>query len=193
LFHLTGVGQPDDQAKQAFIELHDRLGPRLLAYLVRRVPDTEVAAELWAESWAAAFEGWGRVRSKDPRAAEAWVFGIARHQLAAYYRSGSIERRALQRLRWTVPTIDGALDEELDRLVDRDALRAEIGEALEALSPDRRDAVRLRIVDGLGYDAVAARLGCSEQTARAHVSRGLRRLARALNHTTSRSTEMTTR
>jgi RNA polymerase sigma factor (sigma-70 family) len=76
--------------------------------------------------------------------------------------------------------------------LDRDALRAEIGEALEALSPERRNAVRLRIVDGLGYDAVAARLGCSEQTARAHVSRGLRRLASALDHATSRSTEMTT-
>jgi DNA-directed RNA polymerase specialized sigma24 family protein len=146
------VAQPDDRPKQAFIELHDRLGPRLLAYLVRRVPDTEVAAELWAESWAAAFEGWGRMRSNDPCAAEAWVFGIARHQLAAYYRSGSIERRALERLRWTVPPIDG-----------------------------------------LGYGEVASRLGCSEQTARAHVSRGLRRLASALDHTTSRATEMTTR
>jgi hypothetical protein len=53
---------------------------------------------------------------------EAWVFGIARDQLAAYYRCGSIERRALARLRWSVPQVDGALDDELERVVERDAI-----------------------------------------------------------------------
>lgn len=74
------MDQPEQQAKQAFLELYDRLGRRLLAYLVRQVPDVEVAAELWAESWAVAFENWRRRRSSDPGSSEAWVFGIARHQ-----------------------------------------------------------------------------------------------------------------
>ena len=40
--------------------------------------------------------------------------------------------------------------------------------------------MQLRVLDDLPYDAIAKRLGCSEQTARAHVSRGLRRLERVL-------------
>jgi RNA polymerase sigma-70 factor, ECF subfamily len=172
--------QPD-QAREAFVELYDRLGRRLMAYLVRRVHDSDAAAELWAETWAAAFENWRRCRSQGSAQAEAWVFGIARHQLAAYYRSGSIRKRALERLSWSVPPVDAALDEEMERIVDRDALRRAFADALEALPPMRRRAVRLRIVDGLAYPDVAARLGCSEQAARAHVSRGLRRLGDVLD------------
>jgi RNA polymerase sigma-70 factor (ECF subfamily) len=41
--------------------------------------------------------------------------------------------------------------------------------------------VRLRVVDELGYAAIASRLGISEQTARARVSRGLRALAAAVD------------
>lgn len=165
------------QSRQAFVALHDRLGRRLLVYLARRVHDTDAAAELWAECWAVAFEGWRRCRADTDAQAEAWVFGIARNQLAAYYRTGSIELRALERLRWTVPQVDGALDEELERVVDREMLRSVFAQALQTLPPMRRRAVRLRIVDGLDYGDVAAHLGCSEQAARAHVSRGLKRLA----------------
>ena len=54
-------------------------------------------------------------------------------------------------------------------------LRSAVQGALAELGPEQREAVRLRVVDELGYPAVAARLGVSEQTARARVSRGLRR------------------
>jgi RNA polymerase sigma-70 factor (ECF subfamily) len=181
-----------DQPKQTFVALHDRLGRRLLTYLVRRVHDTDAAAELWAECWAVAFENWQRCRAGTGPEAEAWVFGIARNQLAAYYRTGSIELRALTRLQWTVPSVDGALDDELERVVDREALRAAFAEVLETLPPMRGRAVRLRIVDGLEYRDVAARLGCSEQAARAHVSRGLKRLAGALDQYELRNTEVST-
>ncbi len=40
--------------------------------------------------------------------------------------------------------------------------------------------MQLRLVEDLPYGAIAERLGCSEQTARAHVSRGLRRFEHVL-------------
>jgi len=109
------------------------------------------------------------------------VFGIARNQLAAYFRSGAIERRALERLHWAVPAFEGELDEDLARVAELDGLRAIVVDALSDLPAKRRRAVQLRIVDGLAYHEVANRMGCSEQAARAHVSRGLRRLAQALD------------
>ena len=97
---------------------------------------------------AAAFENWRRCRAEGRAQAEAWVFGIARHQLAAYYRSGAIRKRALERLSWSVLPVDAALDEELERMeriVDRDALRRAFADALDTLPPMRRRAARPRL------------------------------------------------
>lgn len=170
-----------EPTKQAFIEVYERAGRRLLVYLARRLHDVDAAADLWSECWAVAFESWSRCTAESPEGAEAWVFGIARNQLAGYYRSGAIERQALERLHWTVPAFDGELDDDLARVAELDGLRAVLAEALSELPARRRRAVRLRIIDGLAYHEVAARMGCSEQAARAHVSRGLRRLAQALD------------
>lgn len=167
--------------KGAFVALHDRAGRRLMRYLARRLHDVDAAAELWAECWAVAFESWPRCYAVDEDAAEAWVFGIARNQLAAYFRSGSIERRAMARLKWTVPAVAGAFDEELERVAELDLLRTVLAEGVRELPAKRRRAVQLRIVEGLSYGEVATQMGCTEQAARAHVSRGLRRLADAMD------------
>jgi RNA polymerase sigma factor (sigma-70 family) len=182
--------EPVELHQKAFIALHERMDGRLFAYLRRRMRDPDAAAELGAECWAAAFAGWRRCRATCDAEAEAWVFGIARHQLGRYYRNGSIERRAVERLALITAPSGGALDEELERVADRDALSETIANMMLTLPPMRRRAVRLRIVHGLDYDEAAARLGCSEQAARAHVSRGLRQLADVLNRDGSRAAEV---
>jgi RNA polymerase sigma factor (sigma-70 family) len=171
---------PADRTQAAFEALYDATAQRLLVSLTRRTQDVDVARELWAECWAAAFEGWPRCRATDTPALEAWVFAIARRRLADYWRAGAIERRALERLRWSVPQFAAAEDEQLARVAELDALREVVADALARLPDRRRRAVALRIVDGLSYPDVAARLGCSEDAARAHVSRGLRGLQRTL-------------
>ena len=69
----------------------------------------------------------------------------------------------------------------IEELAALGELRSAVQGALAELGPEQREAVRLRVVDELGYPAVAARLGVSEQTARARVSRGLRALAAAVD------------
>lgn len=112
------------------------------------------------------------------------MFGIARRQLIAYYRAGAIRRRALDRLRWEAPTLSGP-DElaELEREAELEALKPALADALGTLPAKRRRAVELRIMAGQPYPQIAAQLGCSEQAARANVSRGLRHLAEILDHT----------
>ncbi len=171
-----------DRSKAAFEELYGRVAERLLVYIARRMHDPDAVAEVWSECWAVGFEGWVRCTAVGPAATEAWVFGIARHRLADYYRSGAIEHRALTRLGWSVPVFDHAAGDELKRVTDLDSLKTIVNDALSDLSAKRRHAVRLRIVDGLSPRDVAARMNCTEQTARAHVSRGLRRLAKAIDH-----------
>jgi RNA polymerase sigma factor (sigma-70 family) len=170
-----------DRSKEAFEALYDRTAERLLLSLTRRTQDTEVAGELWAECWAAAFTRWPACRATGPDGEEAWLFSIARRRLGNYWRTGNIERRALERLRWSIPAGSPAEDEELARIAELDALRDALSLALAALPARRRRAVGLRIIDGLSYREVAARLGCSEDAARAQVSRGLRQLQREID------------
>ncbi len=56
-------------------------------------------------------------------------------------------------------------------------MRRQLDQAFKALPYAQARALQLRVVDGLGYDLIARRMGCSEQTVRARVSRGLRALA----------------
>src|SRR5512132_2783426 len=64
---------------------------------------------------------------------------------------------------------------------DLSDLRVLVGRALRTLSAEQREVLELRIVRELDYPQIARRLGISEPTARARVSRGLRGLAAALD------------
>ena len=67
--------------------------------------------------------------------------------------------------------------ERIEDLVDFAPIKEALVEALETLSVDQREALRLHVIGGLAYSEVAKQLACSEDNARQRVSRGLRRLA----------------
>jgi RNA polymerase sigma-70 factor (ECF subfamily) len=67
--------------------------------------------------------------------------------------------------------------DRIEDLVDFEEVRAGVVEAFGRLSDDQRQAMTLRVIEGRPYEEVAQTLSCSEQAARARVSRGLRRLA----------------
>jgi len=162
-------------------ELYRRHGRELLLFLVRRTADPETALDLWAETFAQATAGRRRFRGRTEDEAAAWLYGIAKRQLAQFYRRGSAERRALERLEIERPPMTPEVEAELVREAGLAEVRREVAAAIAALSPDVRDAVALRVVDELPYADVAARLAITEAAARARVSRGLRALGSALD------------
>jgi DNA-directed RNA polymerase specialized sigma24 family protein len=95
--------------------LYVRHRDELLAFFVRRTSDTEVALDLWGETFAQALAGRGRFRGATEEEAGAWLYGIARRQLARYYRRGSAERRAMTRLGIERPTINPHTEAEMNR------------------------------------------------------------------------------
>jgi RNA polymerase sigma factor (sigma-70 family) len=162
-----------------FTELYRRHAEDLLRYFARRTLDPEAAAELTAETFASAFMS--RKTYKDTGAnGVAWLYGVARHQLGRFFRAGRVDAQARRRL--GMPERDLPLEdyERIEDLVDFEPVRGAIAAALETLSDDQRDAMRLRVIDGLSYEEVARRLSCSEMNARQRVSRGLRKLALVL-------------
>jgi RNA polymerase sigma factor (sigma-70 family) len=161
--------------------LYGAHGEALLLFLVRRTADTEVALDLWAETFAQALAGRHRFRGSSDGEAAAWLYAIARGQLSRYYRRGRAERRALDRLRLQRPHADELVEAELARRAGLEELRQELRAAIAQLSDDTRQAIELRVIAELPYPAVAQRLAISEQTARARVSRGLRALGDLLD------------
>lgn len=153
----------------------------MLVYFTRRCYDAQLAVDLVAETFARAFASRRSFRGGAGDDASAWVWAIARNVLSDALRRGHRERRALGRLGLEVPNLD---DEELARvehLAGLPGLRDSMGQALAALSADHREALHLKVVLELDYPSIAARLGISQATARARVSRALRALRVALD------------
>jgi RNA polymerase sigma-70 factor (ECF subfamily) len=163
-------------------ELYRRHADDLLVFLVRRTADVEIALDLWAETFAIAIEGARRYRGKTDAEAAGWLWGIARNQLALYYRRGKAERAAINRLGLEPPEVDPAVEEQITRRAELESLRRELGQAIAELSDETRAAIEMRVVQELPYATVAARLEISEPAARARVSRGLQALGAALDH-----------
>lgn len=161
--------------------LYARHRDGLLAYFVRRTSDTDVALDLWAETFAEAVRSRRRYRGTSDEEAAGWLYAIARRQLAMYYRRGYAERRALDRLGIERPPADELVEAEIVRRAGLTELRRELAVAVATLNDDTRAAIELRVIDELSYADVAARLAITEATARARVSRGLRSLAQILD------------
>src|SRR5665811_1141322 len=161
--------------------LYARHRAELLAFLVRRTGDTEVALDLWGETFAQALAGRGRFRGSSDEEAAAWLYGIARRLLARYYRRGSAERRAMTRLGIERPTVSRDTEAEILRRAGLQDLRQTVAAGLTVLSEDAREAITLRIVEELSYPELATRLAISEQAARMRVSRGMRTLGGVLD------------
>jgi RNA polymerase sigma-70 factor (ECF subfamily) len=155
----------------AFTELYRRHAEDLLRYFARRTLDPEAAAELTAETFAQAFSS--RTSYTDTGAnGVAWLTGGA---ASADGSSGGA---------WTPPrrrrgcrSIAPRGLRTIEDLVDFAPIKDALVEALETLSNDQREALKLNVISGLGYPEVAKRLACTEENARQRVSRGLRRLA----------------
>src|SRR6478672_4080510 len=166
---------------EAFARFYVEHAEGLLAYLARRVHDPDLALELTAESFAQAYIGRVRFRGSTDAEAAGWLYGIARRQLALYFRKGAVERRALTRLGIEVPHFDDEQKARLEDLASLDDVRASLRIELERLSDGQRQALELRVVEELPYREVARRLRVSEGAARVRVARGLKALAAALD------------
>ena len=166
----------------AFRQLYDRWAETLLAYFYRRTFDAEVAADLLAETFAVAYERRGKFRDVG-RPGGAWLYGIAAKELAHWYRRQAVERRAIRRLGLEVPVLDDESIARIEALADVDSLRDALAAALRRMSATDRAAVELRVVRELGYEEIAAELGCNENTARQRVHRGLARLGNLMEAT----------
>ena len=159
---LLMSGDPED-----FGEFYRRHAREVLGYLARRTNDPEAAADLVAETFAAAILARARFRP-GPTPATSWLYGIAAHKLADYQRRGRTETRACRRLRLERHPLTTA---DLDLIAD--AADEVAVQMIVDLPRSQREAVRAHVIDEHPYDELAAAMNTSEQVVRKRVSRGL--------------------
>ena len=103
---------------EAFGSFYDAYFEDLLRYLTRCTCDAEAGLDLTAESFAQAYLSRHRFRGTTGGEAAAWLYRIAKRQLARYFKRGRAELRALERLGLERPELDPG------RARDRAARRA---------------------------------------------------------------------
>jgi RNA polymerase sigma-70 factor (ECF subfamily) len=172
---LLASGAPDD-----FVEVCRRHGPALRSFLRHRTRDGDVAAELLAETFAAAWTVRARFRDERDGSAAPWLFAIARNQASMHARRGSLARSARERIGMPVRDYEAVAYDEAEERLDSELLAPQLGRALSALSSADRRAVELRVVDERSYDEIGSRLAITPAAARTRVYRALSALRASL-------------
>lgn len=111
---LLGMTASDPEA---FGVLYDRLEAEVLAFFWRASHRADIAADLTAETFAAALESAPGFRA-ELGSVRAWLLGIARHELADAWAHGRVEDRARRRLGLEPLVLS---DEALERIEELEA------------------------------------------------------------------------
>ena len=172
---LLAARDPD-----AFVEVCRRHGPALRSFLRRRTRDGDAAAELLAETFAAAWTGRGRFTDERDGSAAPWLFAIARNQASMFARRGSLARSARERIGMPVRDYGAAAYDEAEERLDGELLAPQLGRALADLSANDRRAVELRVVEERSYDEIGDQLAITPAAARTRVYRALSALRASL-------------
>lgn len=157
----------------AAYDLHYR---DLFQYFVRQTHDLEQAADLLQTTFERMWVARADYRGRSENELRAWLRAIALSVVHEQrLKDGSVQRAehrlGRQRVAFT--------DREIERLEDLDATQAfrdAVARGLRQLPDEIREAVRLRIVEGMSYAEVAQETASTTANARQRVSRGLRQL-----------------
>ena len=188
----TLSGEPENQMEilavrlaqgeaEAFWELFDIFGPRLVAFFTRRgVPEAD-AENLALECLQTVRRQIGKYKQLEEGSFTGWIFTMARRKRIDWWRRNGT----------TIPLEDGMLknltvDETqlLELLIaleedhePPDVTSRAVHDALKQLSEADQEVIRLRFIDArLDNAEIAARLGIQVNAAKTRLSRALRRL-----------------
>ncbi len=89
---------------EAFADFYAATSPAILRFFARETRDPQRAFDLAAETFAKAFEKRHDFRGVSDDQAAAWLWAIARSELALYWRSRTVEFSAIGRLELERPS-----------------------------------------------------------------------------------------
>ena len=157
---------------EAFDILYRQYVTRIYRYMVTRVHRLADADDLTSQTFIAALIDISRYRGQAPFAA--WLFGIASHIAANYHRANKprVSLDDVEHLPHPTPPLDAQVHQrlQLQRVLT----------ALCQLTPERAEAIRLRIFGELSAAEVAQVMGRSTPAAKMLIHRGIQDLRHAI-------------
>jgi len=150
-------GEPTLQSFESFFALEYR---GVLALALALTGDRVQSEDLTQESFMAAFAAWGRI--DDPGA---WIRTAVSNKAMSWWRRQYASRRAMTRF-------SAAEGSSIDA-TEAESFWAEV----RRLPRRQAQAITLFYLDDRPVSEIAGLLGCSESTARTHLSRGRETLA----------------
>lgn len=156
--------------RDAFGGLYERRHELVLAFLLKRTRNPEVAMDLMAETFAAALLALADRPPDIEGSAVPWLLAIASNAMVDSFRRGTVESAARTRLALEPVQID---DSDIDRVLQIAAETDLLIALADELPPDQFEAVRAHVLDEQGYRQIAQRLKCSEAVVRKRVSRAI--------------------
>ena len=165
------VGQVQ-QSPVRFAELYQLYQQRIYTYHLSRTGNPNEAEELTSQTFLAALENLNHYDEK--RSFAGWLFGIAQHKRADYYRK-LYRELPLEKVE-NQPAPDPSPEEQAVSHLDM----AAVARGLQQLPANQVEALSLRIFGGLSTAQVGKLMGKSEAAGKMLVLRGLRNLQQKL-------------
>ena len=161
---MLRVQQNDSAAYQILFERHHA---RVYGYLRRRTRNSDVAADLYQETFLRLFRA--RHTWQPSRPVRPWLFGIA-------VNAARDHARKVRRLPVEVELSDVHGGAERHHV----GMRMDLEQAIAALPENLREAFLLGVVEGFDHKEVAAQLDIRPDNVRARISRARSRLRELL-------------
>nr|WSW67703.1 RNA polymerase sigma factor [Streptomyces sp. NBC_00995] len=157
------------RSRTPFIEVYEAHFDAVLGFVTRRTADRHVAADLTADVFVAALEGFG---SYDSRRGThlMWLYGIARNTLASYARHAARERSVVAELSGR-RLLDEQDVQRFEERIDAEREARDLLARHALLSERLRAVIDLVAVDGLTVKEAAKVLRISQATARVRLHR----------------------
>jgi RNA polymerase sigma-70 factor (ECF subfamily) len=156
----------------AFASLYQRYADRVYRYLLVRVNNVHDAQDLTSQTFIAAMENLAKYRGTSPFIA--WLLGIARHKAADQLRRNRPE--LVLEAANEVPDFHDTIE-----IVSQHLQIEQVASKMQLLSPDRAEALSLRLFGGLEVAEISRMMGKNEAAVRMLVYRGLQDLQDRLN------------
>ncbi|MBI9018633.1 MAG: RNA polymerase sigma factor [Phycisphaerae bacterium] len=173
-----------DGDQVAFEQLIRRHGPALLGYITKMVYDSQLAQDLFQETfkkvhqYANSYKGQGKFKS--------WLYSIASNVVI-----DNMRKLKRQPIAFSLNTSDndgsGAFAAiEDDKVINPyqqvtcDESKEQVKVALEQLTAQQKATVIMAYYQGMTYKEIAETLNCSLSTVKTHMFRGLKALAKLL-------------
>ncbi|HEY1775288.1 MAG TPA: RNA polymerase sigma factor [Solirubrobacteraceae bacterium] len=161
---------------RGFGDFYRRHREAVIAFHGRRVREPELAADLTAETFAAALLVVQDASRELPEQPVAWLFTIAHSKCVDSYRRGQVEARARELLALERTEVDDRDAQRITEVVNSTDFLAHLARLLPA---DQFHALSAHFLEDRGYTDIAQELRCSPVVVRMRVSRALKTLRSA--------------